>query len=124
MEEGALEVRISWNDKIAVIVLSGHASKSEMAKVADQIVDLIIEDKPQGLLADYRNLDGRLGVVDIYNLIQKYRLRHFTPPRIAILDRPAKEGYFKFHQMVAANVGVYPIRFFTDLDAAMSWLQS
>lgn len=72
-------------------------------------------------LIDIRGVDGRLGVLETFNLVSSYPSQQGV--RAAIVDRPEYSSWYEFYETVSVNRG-YHNRVFTDLEKAIEWLSS
>ena len=122
MDEGAYQIGVSWNDNILQMVITGEASSEIANKIAQEVIAILVENRPKRVLIDCRNLKGRLGIIDTYFLIKNYPGKHAVP-KLAILDIAEKESYYAFQKVIAANVSLNSLRYFSDSDEAMSWLR-
>jgi hypothetical protein len=120
-----MEVVMAWSIETDVqpgylaIRILGHAD----ARVSEEIVGAVFREiGAQGcprLLIDIRGVDGRLGVLDTFNLVSSYPA--IVGMRAAIVDRPENRSWSDFYETVSVNRG-YDNKVFTDIDKAIEWL--
>ncbi|MEN6575616.1 MAG: hypothetical protein ABFD90_04675 [Phycisphaerales bacterium] len=119
------EVVMAWSIETDVrpgylaIRILGHAD----ARVSEEIVGAVFSEiRAHGcprLLIDIRGVDGRLGVLDTFNLVSSYP--GIAGVRAAIVDRPENRSWSDFYETVSVNRG-YDNKVFTDIDKAIEWL--
>jgi len=121
--EATMEWRIETDVQpdYLVIRIVGRAS----ARVAGDIIAAVFREiashNHTNLLIDIRGADGRLGVLETFNLVSNYPV--IQGVRAAIVDRPEHGSWFEFYETVTVNRG-YHNRVFTDIDKAIEWLTS
>ncbi len=102
-----------------VIRILGHAD----ARVSEEIVAAVFREiaahSCSRLLIDVRGVEGRLGVLETFNLVSTYPSMQGV--RAAIVDRPENSSWYGFYETVSVNRG-YDNRVFIDSDQAIEWL--
>ena len=93
------------------------------ARVAEEIIAAVFREiaahNCPRLLIDIREVDGRLGVLETFNVVSTYS--SIAGIRAAIVDRPENRNWSDFYETVSLNRG-YDNRVFTDIDKAVEWL--
>lgn len=93
------------------------------ARVSDEIIAAIFREMAahncMRVLADIRGVEGRLGVLETFNMVSTYPC--IPGLRVAILDRPEDKSWSDFYETASVNRG-YDNRVFTDLEKAVEWL--
>ena len=121
------EITYSWDDDILFIVISGMTTKENANIISGKVRKIYSQEKPEKVLVDCVNLDGRLRTADTYVHVRDHVREYLQekghrPEKVAILDRPENEEDFSFYSVTAQNVGLRP-KFFVAFDAAVTWLQ-
>lgn len=120
MDENHYKVDVSWNKDILWITISGKATRQNASEMAKSVFGAQEELKPAKVLIDCTRLEGRLSITDTYFHVREYpKLNH--PTKRAILDRPENREFFTFHETTSINAGVL-MKYFTDIDKALKWL--
>ena len=114
-------ITVSNAGPVTVSALNGRASASNSAAISVRVIDLVQELKPERLLIDCRDLEGRLDTAGTYYHVKAYPRVDHHPAKTVVLERPEHFEYFSFHETVAANRG-YPFRTMTGFDEAIRWL--
>ena len=116
------EITSLMNRDILEITISGQGKKDNILEIVFNVIDLVKRSKPRCVLIDIRSIQGKLGVLDAFNLVRNYPSE--TPRiRAAIVDREENKRQMKFFETVSLNAG-YSTQCFTDIDAARDWLSS
>ena len=93
------------------------------ARVSEEIVAAVFREIAAHnclrLLIDVRGVEGRLGVLETFNLVSSYP--SIQGMRAAIVDRPENSDWSDFYETVSVNRG-YCNRVFVDIDKAIAWL--
>ena len=108
------------NDEILEINISGQATKSNAALIADEVWKIVLSQKLKRILVDVRKLEGRIGLAETVFLVDQYpsiSMGYVT----AALDKTENEHFYKFHETVSLNRG-FIIRYFNDPVEARKWL--
>ena len=122
MSNEAYQTAVSWNNDILVLTLSGLSSKQNSEEIAQTVARICLETKPAKLLVNCRDLKGRLGIFDTYQLFKNYPLKDkFVVPRIASVDVPENREQFSFFETEARNLGL-DLRYFVTEAEALEWL--
>lgn len=122
MSDPTYTIAVSWNNDILVLTLSGISDKQNIEAMIGKIVGLCLQNRPARLLLDSRELNGRPGILDTYQLMKGIPIEdNFIVPKIAVIDTPENRNIFSFHETKIRNIGL-DIRFFTAEDEALLWL--
>jgi hypothetical protein len=106
------ELVSSYDQGILDITLSGKGGKERSVEIASKVFNLIKTYQPKAVLIDIQFIQGRLDLMDTYNLVHTYPQE--TPHlRTAIVDRKENKEISDFHETVSENAG-YIARYFTD----------
>ena len=120
MEENHYKVDVSWDKDVLLITISGKATKQNASEMAKSVFGAQEELKPPKVLIDCTELEGRLSIIETYFHVKEYpKLKH--PTKRAILDKPENREFFTFHETTSVNSGV-KMKYFTDIDKALNWL--
>ena len=107
------------------VTATGARSLQTVLAMAKDILAACVENKVKKVLTDVRALEGRLGVLDGYEIVKKHFPKMKDPSvisQIAIVDLKEFSGSFKFFEDVAVNRG-FRVRIFSDIEEAIDWLQ-
>ena len=115
------QVDKSMERDILFISITGKASKRNAGEIARIVFEAVQELKPIKVLVDCTKLVGRLSLTETYYHVREYPAQPHVVSKSAIVDLPENAEYYNFHQVTAANVGV-PMKYFTDIDTAVEWL--
>ena len=122
MDKDAYQIGFSWNEDIMEITITGHTSIHNAPEIAQDVINMMSEHRPDKVLIDSTKIVGRTSLVDTYFSARQYPIHRHRPAKLAVIDIPENRDYFEFHETTAANAGV-PIKYFTDIDEAVKWLQ-
>jgi hypothetical protein len=116
------ELTSSMDKDVLEITISGEGNKENRGEIAMKVVDLVRRSKPRCVLIDLRSIRGPLSILETFDLVRGYP--NGTPHiRAAVVDREENKRQLDFYETVAVNVG-YSTQYFTDMDAARTWLNS
>ena len=107
---------------ILEVKISGTGNRENAGEIAAKVINSARESRPKGALIDLRSIQGRLGIVDIFNLIRSIP-RDIPRIKAAIVDREENRYQMEFLETVSVNEG-HTTRYFTDIDQARSWLKT
>ncbi len=116
------ELTSSIDQGILEVTLTGKGGKEKAVEILYKISDLVKTFQPKSVLIDAQLMQDRMDLMDSYHLI------HSLPPgtphlKSAVVDRKENKEISDFCETVSENAG-YIIRFFTDREAALTWLKS
>ena len=114
-------VGVVRREDILWIEITGKASSRNAGEIARTVFEAVQEHKPPKALIDCRKLVGRLSLTETYYHVREYPAQPHVVSKSAIVDLSENAEYYNFHQVTAANVGV-PMKYFTDIDTAVEWL--
>ena len=99
-------------------------TRQTVLAAAEEILQACTEKKCPKLLVDVREMEGRLSIIDAYQLAATdfTQFRGKGIKQMAIVDWPMSGGRRWFLETVMQNRG-YHIQMFEDADEAMGWLQ-
>jgi hypothetical protein len=116
-------ITASVNGDILEIVATGDIAEPDTRKIMmREIIDVEKSTNVKKQLLDVRQLNGRLGTVEIYNYVRDY------PPdrprmKVALVDTSEYAQIASFHETTAVNAGL-SCKWFTDINEARMWLKS
>lgn len=97
----------------------GAVDVAQLGDTRLEVRRLLEEDPTRNVLVDMRKMDFSMSTFDIYSFASTIQLP--TSSRIALLAKPDDKNA-EFFETVAKNRGI-PLRLFTELDEAMSFLK-
>jgi hypothetical protein len=117
------QISASVNEGILEIIFTGEITGYDVNKLHNDVIMIIKEEKPRGVLNDLRALKGRYeNFADAY-----FRTRDIPRNTIripsAVVDTPKDTEYQSFYETTAANAGIL-IKWFNDIEEARAWLKS
>ena len=116
------QISASVNEGLLEIVLTGEVAESAVKNLANELITIIKGNGIENVLMDVRAFKGRFGVTKAFNSVRThppYRLRVNS----AIVDLPENADYQSFQEKTSINAGL-SYKWFTDIDAARTWLKS
>jgi hypothetical protein len=120
--ETEYQILSSVKKRILEIVLTGEATKHNAEKMLNEVIAIINVKGLENVLMDVRAIEKHFGYAQVY-----FRIRHLLHDRpkenIAIVDLAKHAKGLFFLQMVAKKAGM-SMKWFTDIDAARTWLKS
>lgn len=116
-----ISIIVSWNEDVMEIGITGQASKQNANEIAEHVIKMLSEHRPDKVSVDCTRLVGRLSLVNTYYHARHYPGQRHRPVKLAVLDVPKNKGYFSFHE-TTADAGA-PIKYFTDSEKAVKWLK-
>ncbi len=123
MEENTnYKLSTSVNEGIVEIVITGELTKKTVDRIHAAVITIIRESNAKAVLCDVRSAKGPHEIVEAY-----FRARSI-PQDIkilpsAVVDRSENWDYKSFYETTAANAGQL-MKWFTDIEAARTWLKS
>ena len=110
------------NEGLLEIVLTGEVTERTVKNLANKLITIIKGNGIENVLMDVRAFKGRFGVTKAFNSVRSY------PPyglrmNSAIVDLPENADYQSFQEKTSINAGL-SYKWFTDIDAARTWLKS
>jgi hypothetical protein len=116
------QISSSVHEGIVEIVITGELTSTAFNKLHVEAIEIIRELNAKAVLCDIRALKGPHEFGEAY-----FRVRNMPQDikslSAAIVELPNDKAYQSFHEDAAANVG-WPLKWFTDIDAARAWLKS
>lgn len=106
------------------VTATGTRSLEAVLAMSKDILAAMVESGVKKALVDVRALEGRLGTIDSYELVDQEFQKLRDPVVItccAIVDRKEFENGYRFFENVAVNRG-YALRIFPDPEEALLWL--
>ena len=116
------QISASVNEGLLEIVLTGEVEESAVKNLANELINIIKGNGIENVLMDVRAFKGRFGVTKAFNSVRTYppyRLRVNS----AMVDLPENADYQSFQEETSINAGL-SYKWFTDIDAARTWLKS
>jgi hypothetical protein len=104
-----------------VIRIIGNADAQVAGEIIGGVFREIAASQRSRLIVDIREVDGRLSILETFNLVSSYPSMRGL--RAAIVDWPENSQWFEFYETVSVNRGYYN-RVFTDMEKAKEWLAS
>jgi hypothetical protein len=120
-----MEATMAWQIETDVqpgylaIRILGNADARVTGEIIAGVFREIASHNCPNLLIDIRGIDGRLGVLETFNLVSSHP--SIQGVRAAIVDRPEYNSWFEFYETVSVNRG-YHNKVFTDIEKAIEWL--
>jgi hypothetical protein len=114
----------SLHGDVLVVTFMGASNEANAKAMARRYFEIVLGSGCSKVLADLRQLRGRLSVPGTYFLLRDLPVER-VPTRIktAIVEAPENREYAGFLETTAANAGVY-FRCFLDYGEALDWLAS
>lgn len=121
----AYELKIKKEDDILRVTATGARSLDTILAMSKDVLTACVEKKVKKALSDVRELEGRLGTLEAFEIAD----RHFPKMRdpnvitqIAIVDLKEFEHDYKFFEDVVVNRD-FNLRIFSDPEEALKWLK-
>jgi hypothetical protein len=113
----------SVNEGFLEVILTGKLITSDVEGLQIKLTDIIQETGVKALLVDSRAVDGsNISITEIF--ITARRQPGNEPKAItAVVDRLENADSLSFLENTAFNAG-WSLKWFTDIDAARTWLKS
>lgn len=116
------QISSSVNEGILEFVLTGKLAESAHGKLSNEVIAITEAKGVKNVLVDIRALKGRLGILETYERVRNYP-PHMYKVHFAMVDIMENAEYQSFHETTAANAGM-SLKWFTNIDAARTWLKS
>ena len=122
-EQTNFQVSASANEEIFEIVITGEVTKDTIDQLHTEVLKLLKGKNIKAILVDVRAVKAHNDA-----FAAAYFRARSLPPDInrlpsAVVDLNADEAYKSFYETTATNVG-QSMRWFTDIEAARTWLKS
>ena len=116
-------IKIKNQPDFLYVEAEGNRSLEVIMELARDILKASNKYKNPRVLIDVRELEGRLKVIDAYEIPQSLfpKLRGLGIEKAAIVDIPVSKNDFNFLETVAVNRG-YNFRIFGEFKEAKEWL--
>lgn len=112
----------SMNDGFLEIIITGKLTETNKKKIIDELCNVTKEKNVKKVLIDLCKLNGRLGILESYDIIRNYP-PHMYNILFATVDIPENADYQSYCEVTALNAGQKG-KCFTDIDEARVWLKS
>lgn len=116
------KISSSVKEEILEIVFTGDATISSHDKIISDVGAIIRENVVDRVLIDISDLKGRLGITDTFIRVRKFP-PHIYKMRFAMVNVNGQDETERFQETTALNAGIQ-VKWFTDIDAARTWLKS
>ncbi len=122
-EKSDYQISTSVNEGILEIVITGEVTKFTLDRLHTDVITIIKGKNAKAVLCDLSSLKGHF---------DEYATAYFRARTIpkdvrslpsAVVDSSKNVAFQSFYETTAANVG-HLIKWFTDIDAARTWLKS
>lgn len=115
------DICCEMDDGILMVRVSGQVTTDNADSIIGDIFTLCQQHEARKMLADLRELQGRLSIVETYQRVKNYPdYARFI--QTAIVDLPENEAFYTFHETTASNRAMHA-RSFTSLQDAIAWLK-
>jgi hypothetical protein len=115
---------VSEDGDVLIVTFSGRSTEGNARAMTMRYFGLLAASGKKKVLADIRQLQGRLSAGETYLLV--HELRPGSIPagfKTAILELEGQRAYAAFLETVPVNVGV-AVRCVVDRDEALAWLRA
>ena len=115
---------IEKKEDVLWVTATGNRSLQTVLAMSKDIFAACVEKKVKKVLADVRALEGRLNMIEAFDIPDKYfpKMRNRSViTRNAIVDLKEYENSYKFFENVAVNRGFH-LRIFPNIEEALEWL--
>lgn len=109
-------------DGVLMLAVTGEGTGESARIVTEKFFAARRASPLDRVLVDIRGLEGRLSYPDTYFFMRSIQDSPM-PGRTAIVEREEHREWASFHEATSANAG-FRLRYFFDLDEALSWLKS
>lgn len=122
MEQKAeYQLSTSVHEGIPEIVITGDVAADAIEKLNAEVIAILRKLNAKAVLIDVRALTGRPRHAETY-----FRVRNLDPDilgvKIAVVDIPENADHESFQETAAVNAGL-SWKWFTEIDAARTWLK-
>ena len=119
----AIKYQFEIDQEILFVTASGYDENlKEVTEYGKAVIEESIKQKCKYILADERQLEYRIGTVDIIDLVEFYSEYSPNVRKAALLFNPANIEDAKFWETVAINRGL-TVRVFKEKKEALSWFK-
>ena len=111
-------------DDVLWVTAAGTRSFEAVLAMSKDILAALAENKVKKVLIDVRALEGRLGTIDSYEIVDQHFRKiqdRSVITHCAIVDLKEFEHSYRFFENLATNRG-FTLRIFPDTDQALAWL--
>jgi len=119
------KLEVDLKEDILWVNVSGTRSIETVLAIINEIFSACTEQNIYVILVDVRKLEGRLTTINTFNLATRYfpKLRELNViQKAAVVDLKEFEHNYKFFENLTKKGG-YKLQFFSDLEAARTWLK-
>ena len=118
------DITSSLDGDVLTVTFTGRSTNDNAHAMTKRYFEIVLGAGAKKVLADIRNLKGRLSVGETYFLVRDLPVKPAPVGiRTAVLEAKEKHGYGEFLETTAANAGVH-LRCFVDREEALSWLHA
>jgi len=110
------------HEEFVKIVITGEVTRDDIKDLTNEVYKIVQLTNAKKLLCDVRGVKGRFGYTDMYLFATNVPSAFFNIPT-ALIDLPENEKLQSFRQYVAEHAGI-PVKWCTNPEEAISWLQS
>ncbi len=104
-----------------VVRILGSADARVVRDIVAGVFSEVAAHNPSKLLVDIRGIEGRLGILETFDMVSSYP--SVQGVRAAIVDLPQNSNWFEFYETVSVNRGHHN-KVFIDMEKATEWLLS
>lgn len=125
MGKVAYDLKIKMEGDVLWVTATGTRSLQTVLAMSQDIFAACVEKHLKKVLIDVLALEGRLPVMDAYDIPTKHfpKMRDLSViTHCAIVDLKEFEASYRFFENVAVNRG-YSLRIFSNTDEAIAWLK-
>lgn len=115
-------ISTSVDDDILTVVLTGEVTEDCDSQLQDEVMAIKKSMNYKNVLVDFRALKGRFGASESCSRFKEYPAFAYSI-YTAIVDIPEHVDFQSIKVSMALNAGL-SYKWFTDIDAAKSWLKS
>ncbi|HET9734524.1 MAG TPA: hypothetical protein VFP62_04575, partial [Burkholderiales bacterium] len=112
---------VAQDGDVLIVTFSGRSTEGNARAMTMRYFGLLADSGKKKVLADIRQLQGRLSTGETYLLV--HELRPGSIPagiKTAILELEGQRAFATFLETVLVNVGV-PVRCVVDREEALAW---
>jgi hypothetical protein len=109
------------NEGILEIIITGEVPMNAVDKLLYEVNAAAKARNVGALLVDVRSARGRFGFAESYFRVRDYPAERSTM-KIAVVDLAENASLQSFQEITAKNAGLI-LKWFTDIDAARTWLK-
>ena len=118
------KIEIVTNPGYIRVEQSGEVSTDDVEVIRDKIFELVARERLSRVFVDVRRQTNEYSITELFNITVDHAVSRtpFPKPRVCLVVRQDQEDNARFIENVGVNRGL-PIKFFTDEEAALKWLQ-